>query len=156
ICRINLLGYREQLMAKRPPCPPGTSWLSPYLTVKDSSAALEFYQKAFGFEKRLAMPSPDGRLGHVEMTWHDSLFMFSPEGMPGTACKAPATTSVRSPVSIYVYCNDVDALYARATKAGATGEASPQDAYWGDRICKLVDPDGHLWTFATNVADFDP
>jgi uncharacterized glyoxalase superfamily protein PhnB len=28
--------------------------------------------------------------------------------------------------------------------------------FYGDRVVKLTDPDGHLWYFATNVADFDP
>jgi uncharacterized glyoxalase superfamily protein PhnB len=28
--------------------------------------------------------------------------------------------------------------------------------FWGDRLCKLMDPDGIIWNFATNVADFDP
>jgi PhnB protein len=32
----------------------------------------------------------------------------------------------------------------------------PQDMFWGDRMCNLLDPDGHSWSFATNVADFDP
>ena len=30
------------------------------------------------------------------------------------------------------------------------------DAFYGDRICCVADPDGHTWNFATNVADFDP
>jgi uncharacterized glyoxalase superfamily protein PhnB len=33
---------------------------------------------------------------------------------------------------------------------------APQDMFYGDRVCTLVDPDGHIWYFATNVADFDP
>ena len=28
--------------------------------------------------------------------------------------------------------------------------------FYGDRVCTLNDPDGFTWSFATNVADFDP
>jgi uncharacterized glyoxalase superfamily protein PhnB len=129
--------------------PPQMPWLSPYLTVKSAEAALEFYQKAFGFEKRNAMPGPDGRLGHVEVVWNDAVIMFGPECSTSQA-KAPSTTSVASPVSLYVYCKDVDGLFARATAAGATAVLPPQDMHWGDRMCHLQDPDGHSWCFATH------
>jgi uncharacterized glyoxalase superfamily protein PhnB len=145
-------------MSKRPARPPGSPWLSPYLVVKDADAALDFYQRAFGFEKRLAMPGPDGRTKHAEMTWQDALIMFGPEGTGPDGCptRTPVTSGVASPMGLYLYCNDVDALFKRATAAGAKGDAPPQDMFWGDRICKLTDLDGYSWCFATNVADFDP
>lgn len=91
------------------------------------------------------------------MVWHDALIMFGPEGKdPSCAVRCPATSATPSPVNLYVYCDDVDALFARATAAGATPMMPPQEMFWGDRICQVADPDGHSWTFATNVADFDP
>ena len=144
-------------MSKRPARPAGVPWLMPYLSVRDADKALDFYQRAFGFEKRMAFPGPDGKTGHAEMTWQDAVIMFGPEcTKDGKTFKAPVSLGINSPVGLYVYCNDVDALYARATAAGARGDSPPQDMFWGDRMCTLVDPDGHIWTFATNVADFDP
>jgi uncharacterized glyoxalase superfamily protein PhnB len=136
-------------MSNRSARPPQTPWLSPYLTVKDAEAALDFYQRAFGFEKQNAVPGPDGRIAHVEMRWQDALIMFGPEGAYGGTCKAPATARVQPPVSLYVYCPDVDALCARAQAAGATVVVPPGDMFWGDRMCKIEDPDGHVWNFAT-------
>jgi uncharacterized glyoxalase superfamily protein PhnB len=126
----------------------------PYLAVRDADAAIDFYARAFGFEKRLAFPGPDGRTGHAEMTWKDAIIMFGP---PRTAdCPvSPAQSSQRCPIGMYLYCDDVDALFARATAAGAKPLESPQDMFWGDRMCKVQDPDGYEWSFATNVADFD-
>src|SRR5437879_7955265 len=108
------------MMSKRSARPAGVPWLMPYLTVKDVDAALDFYQRAFGFEKRMAMPGPDGRTRHAEVGWKDALIMFSPEPEAGSECtgKAPATSGIESPVGLFLYCDDVDALYARATKAG--------------------------------------
>src|SRR6266852_6173212 len=127
------------MMSKRPARPAGCPWLMPYLIVKDADAALDFYQRAFGFEKRMAMPGPDGRTKHAEVAWRDAVIMFSPEGGGGGGCmaKAPATSGIDSPVGLYVYCDDVDALYARATKAGAKSVMPPQDMFWGDRMCSL-------------------
>jgi uncharacterized glyoxalase superfamily protein PhnB len=28
--------------------------------------------------------------------------------------------------------------------------------FWGDRMVRLRDPDGYLWSFATKVGEFDP
>jgi uncharacterized glyoxalase superfamily protein PhnB len=144
-------------MAKRPAKPAGMSWVAPYLCVRDADRAIDFYQRAFGFEKKFGMPGPDGKTAHAEMTFKDSNIMFGPERDTGEClAKSPATSKVPSPVSLYVYCDDVDALYKRATGAGASGDSAPQDMFYGDRVCKLTDPDGHTWYFATNVADFDP
>src|SRR5262245_12053602 len=87
---------------------PNMPWLSPYLTVKDADQALDFYQRAFGFRKRDAVPGPDGKTAHAEMTWNDAVIMFAPEGAFGGTTKAPATLGVESPVGLFVYCDDVD------------------------------------------------
>jgi PhnB protein len=145
----------EETMSKRPACPPGTPWMMPMLTVKDVDAALAFYQKAFGIEKRMALPGPDGRTAHAELAWRDAIIMLGPE-TPDRPVRAPATSGVPSPVGLHLYCDDVDALFARATRAGAKVMSPPEDMFWGDRMCRLSDPDGHAWAFATNVADFDP
>jgi uncharacterized glyoxalase superfamily protein PhnB len=127
-------------------------WLSPYLVVRDPARALEFYQKAFGFAQRSAHTGPDGKIQHAEMTYEDAVLMFGPEaecqGQPPT--KAPATTGTPSPVGLYIYCPDVDALHARAVAAGAQSAQAPIDMFWGDRMCSLIDPDGHKWSFATH------
>jgi uncharacterized glyoxalase superfamily protein PhnB len=92
---------------------------------------------------------------HAEMTWHDQVIMFGPE-CDKNQSKAPATTGVRPPVALYLYCDDVDAQYARAVAGGAKGEMPPQDMFWGDRICLLTDPDGYIWNFATHTGRTAP
>jgi PhnB protein len=142
-------------MTSRPAKPANMPWMLPCLTVKDADASAAFYEKAFGFEKRFTMPGPDGRTMHAEVAWRDAVVMLGPE-CPEHTCKAPATTGVKPPNGLYVYCDDVDALFKRATAAGAKVESPPQDMFWGDRSCSLIDLDGYVWSFATNVADFDP
>jgi uncharacterized glyoxalase superfamily protein PhnB len=130
--------------------------LIPYLTVQDAGKALDFYQKAFGFRKLNAMTDKEGRVVHAEVEWQDAWIMLGTEGAYGGPCRAPVTSGVRSPVNLYLYCEDVDSLFARATAGGAKAEASPSDMFWGDRMCKVVDPDGHIWCFATHTGKCSP
>jgi PhnB protein len=58
-----------------------------------------------------------------------------------------------SPVTIHLYVEDVDAVVAKAVAAGATVTMPVDDAFWGDRYGKLVDPFGHHWSVATHVRD---
>ena len=145
-------------MSKRPARQEGYPWLIPYLIVRDADAALAFYEKAFGFAKHMAMPGPNGRTMHAEMLWHDAMIMFgAPPSEPSDwPYKPPVTSGVASPIVPYLYCEDVDAVFARAVAAGAKEIKPPQDQFYGDRTCTVEDPDGYQWSFATNVADFDP
>jgi uncharacterized glyoxalase superfamily protein PhnB len=131
--------------------------LSVYLTVSDPQAALDFYMKAFGFEKGdNLIPGPDGKLMHAEAKFQEAVIMFGPECEESKLGRTPANSGEPSPVGMYIYCDDVDAMYQQAASAGATSVEAPADMFWGDRMAVLKDPDGHQWTFATNVADFDP
>jgi uncharacterized glyoxalase superfamily protein PhnB len=135
---------------------PDMPWMMAHLTVKDAGAASDFYQRAFGLEKRSELPGPDGKILHVELTWHDGLIMLGPECPTEPNRKAPASSGVPSPAGVYLYCPDVDALCDRARKAGAKVVQSPTDMFWGDRMCRLEDPDGHVWGFATHTGKQTP
>ena len=130
--------------------PSDMPWVSPYLTVKDAGAARVFYEAAFGFATHYMHKGPDGLIAHVKMTWQDGVIMLGPEGAYGSLARSPATLGIASPVTLYLYCEDVDALFERAISAGATAHFPPADMFWGDRACGLIDPDGHAWNFATN------
>jgi uncharacterized glyoxalase superfamily protein PhnB len=93
------------------------------------------------------------------MMWQDAVIMMGavPESkLAEWNCRPPGTQGVRCPISLYVYCEDVDALFERAIAAGAREIKPPQDQFYGDRTCVLEDKDGYWWNFATHVADFDP
>jgi uncharacterized glyoxalase superfamily protein PhnB len=130
---------------------PKMPWLSPYLTVKDAAKSLEFYQKAFGFTERDTVLDDKGVIAHAEVQYKDAVIMFGPEGVYGGKTKAPATLGVSSAVSLYIYCEDVDARYKQAIEAGAQSVMAPTDTFYGDRVCKVTDIDGHAWNFATFI-----
>jgi PhnB protein len=59
-----------------------------------------------------------------------------------------------------VYVEDADALYKRATSAGAKPAPGPMgqlaDQFWGDRCGSVIDPEGYTWTIATRKEDLTP
>jgi PhnB protein len=134
------------------PIPEGYHTVTPYLVVSDSARALEFYAKAFGAQEKVRMAGPDGRIMHAEMQIGDSMVMVADEN-PG--CKS-AQSSGGSPVSIFLYVEDVDSTFNQAVQAGAKADMPPQDMFWGDRFGKLTDPFGHLWALATHIEDVAP
>ena len=68
----------------------------------------------------------------------------------------PAGGVPGSPVFLFVYVEDVDAVVARAVELGATLKRTPEDQFYGDRDGSVVDPYGHWWTVATHVEDVAP
>ncbi|WP_322060916.1 VOC family protein [Paraburkholderia sp. J63] len=135
-----------------PPRPAGVPWLTPYLTVRDARATIEFFRAAFGFAVRDSVED-DGAVMHVEMTYHDQLIvMFAPEGAFGSTARTPKSSDAIAPQSFYLYVDDVDAVYARALVAGAKSLSEPQDQFWGDRFAQVEDLDGYRWALARHLS----
>jgi uncharacterized glyoxalase superfamily protein PhnB len=135
--------------------PQGFHTITPNLTAKGAAGAIEFYKKAFGAEVRLNMPGPDGkRVMHAELRIGDSIFFLADE-FPEMGALSPKTLN-GTPVSMYLYVEDVDALFKRAVAAGATVTLPPTDMFWGDRNGQVLDPYGHKWTISSHVEDVPP
>jgi PhnB protein len=120
--------------------------VTPYLCVKDSAAAIEFYKKAFGATELTRYPMPDGRIGHAEIKIGNATIMMADE-YPEIRFLSPKSLG-RSGVMIHIYVEDVDALANQAVAAGATLARPVADESYGDRSCKIEDPFGHAWLFA--------
>jgi len=128
----------------------------PYLTVRDALASLAFYEQAFGFEHGETLSLPDGRPIQVVMHHAGAVAVkFSPEGICSGSMRAPATSGAENPIVLYVPCRKVDDLTARARAAGAAIASEPNDMFWGERIARIVDPDGYVWCFAAKAGKFD-
>lgn len=133
--------------------PAGFHTATPYLVIRNAVAAIDFYKKAFGAQELFRMSKPDGTVTHGEFVIGDSRFMFtdaaathssSPEDLKGT------------PVSIYLYVENSDAVFQQALSAGARAVMPVQDMFWGDRYGRLTDPFGHQWHIATHKEDIAP
>ena len=139
-------------MTKVKPIPQGSHSITAGLVVKDARKAIEFYKTAFGATLLDSMDWPDGRgVMHAELKIGDSKFYLGEE-VPEMGAVSPQTLG-GSAVSINLYVEDCDAIFKRATSAGARAEMPLTDMFWGDRYGKLVDPFGHKWGIATHKED---
>lgn len=136
------------------PIPQGYHSVTPYLCVNDCKGAIDYYKRAFGAQETVRMDGPGGKIGHAELKIGDSMIMLADE-MPGSGCRSPQSLG-GTPVSIFLYVEDVDKVYNQAVAAGGKAEMPPADMFWGDRYGKLNDPYGHLWSLATHKEDIAP
>ena len=134
------------------PIPEGYHSLTPNLTVSSGLEALDFYANAFGAEvvRKLVM---GGKLMHSELQIGSSIVCVS-DSFPEFGSVAPSADEP-VPVSLMIYTEDADALYAQAVGAGATAVNEPSDTFHGDRAGSLRDPYGHRWMICTHVEDMD-
>jgi PhnB protein len=136
------------------PIPAGYEHSTPYLTCKDAAQAIEFYKKAFGATELFRIPMPGGKVGHAEIKIAGAIIMLSDE-CPEYGAQSPATLGGTA-VGIMIYVPDVDAFAERAVAAGAKSLEPLKDQFYGDRSCKVLDPSGHKWFFATHIEDVPP
>jgi PhnB protein len=136
-------------MKKVKPVPDGYHTATPYLTIRGTAAAIDFYKQAFGAKELFRMPGENGKIMHAEITIGDSRIMLGDES--GEA-KAPQSLNGTAS-SVFLYLEDVDAIFKQAVKAGAKETMPVQNMYWGDRFGKLTDPYGHKWMLASHIED---
>ena len=99
------------------PIPDGVPVVMPMLVCRDAAAEIDFCKAAFGAVEMVRRPGPDGTVAHATLTIGAALIMIEGE-WPGLASHAPQVDG-SSPVVIYVYVEDVDAVMERAVAAGA-------------------------------------
>ncbi|MDF2940552.1 MAG: Glyoxalase/bleomycin resistance protein/dioxygenase [Gammaproteobacteria bacterium] len=132
------------------PRPEGMSWLIPYLMVKDAGKAANFYHKVFGFEILSEAKDDKGQIMHAELRYKDIVIMCG--RMPGYTPPQASGQAFTAPITLYVYCEDVNAKFEQIKQSEAKIISEPEDSFWGDRTFTATDLDGNAWCFATNIA----
>jgi PhnB protein len=141
-------------MTKAKPIPEGYHNVTPYLVIKGAAKAIDFYKQAFNATEIMRMPQPDGRVGHAELKFGDSVVMMADE-FPEMNVLGPTTLGNTS-VGLLLYVDDVDKAVERAVAMGAKIEKPVQDQFYGDRMGTIIDPFGHKWSLAVHIEDVTP
>src|SRR5438270_6599103 len=136
------------------PTPEGYRSITPYLIVKGAARAIDFYTQAFGATEIMRIPGPNNTVMHAELRIGDSVIMLADE-MQNAPYRSPEAFG-GSPVSLMIYIENVDNVFARALSLGSRQIREVQDQFYGDRSGNLIDPFGHVWTVSTHVEDVSP
>jgi len=134
------------------PVPAGLHTITPHLVLDDAAKTIDWYKKALGAEEISRSAGPDGKIMHAELKIGDSHF-YANDVMQGA--KSPKQLGGSS-MHLWLYVDNSDALFNRATGAGATVQVPLGDQFWGDRGGAVADPAGYTWWIATRKEDFTP
>jgi PhnB protein len=135
-------------MARENPEVPLSNSIAPWLSVRNSAKAVEFYKNAFEATEAYRIEDPDGNV-IARLSINGAEFWvadespahqnFSPESLGG------------STVRIILTVPDPDAVFEQVIKAGAT-QVYPVSESHGWRVGRIVDPCGHHWEIGRPLA----
>jgi len=123
----------------------------PMLVCRDAAAEIAFCRQAFGAVELSRREAANDTVVHATLRIHQSLIMVHDES-PQLASRAPAKDGSSSVVT-YLYGDEVDPIIDRAIAAGARVLLPAADQAWGDRVGRIVDPEGHVWNVAARIND---
>jgi len=135
------------MAVKVKPVPDGFHTITPYIVADGAEKIISFMQNAFGARyEHEPTKRPDGKIMHATLKVGDSMLMISEASERAKA----------SPVMLYLYVPNVDAVYQKALKAGATSVMEPSDQFYGDRSGGVKDAAGNQWYIGTHIEDVAP
>jgi uncharacterized glyoxalase superfamily protein PhnB len=127
----------------------------PMIAYEDGPKAMDWLAAAFGFEERMRLVTPEGRLSHGEMAAADGLIMLAtpspdyegPKKHREGCDQARKWSSVPYIIDgVLVYVPDVHAHHEQARRAGAHILSDVEDGENGKRY-RVEDLEGHRWMF---------
>jgi lactoylglutathione lyase len=110
--------------------------LFPILSTPDIRRALAFYRDLLGGTIAYEFPGPDGEPAYVGLDMGASHLGI---GLSPTPSGGP----IPRPISLWVYTADCDAAVERLRAGGVTITEEPADQAWGERVARVLDPDGN-------------
>ena len=122
--------------------------LYPVLRYGDAHAAIDFLERAFGFQRHVVHEGEQGAIVHAELRFGDQVVMLSSAGVGD-----PVYDEGQGRTIVYVALDDVDTLHDTAKAAGAEIVMPPTDQDYGARDFSARDPEGNIWSFGTYRPD---
>lgn len=128
---------------------PVPTTIAPWLSVRGSAQAVEFYKAAFGAVEVFRLGDPgESVIGRLSVDGAEfwvgdespSHFNFSPESLGGSSARIILTVP------------DPDTACANAIKAGASQVYPVHDEH-GWRLGRVVDPYGHHWEIGRQLVE---
>jgi uncharacterized glyoxalase superfamily protein PhnB len=116
----------------------------PVLKYEDAHSAIEFLERAFGFQRHAVHEGGGGGVVHAELRFGDQVVMVSSAGLGN-----PVFDQGVGRTTIYVVVDEVDSLHDGANAAGAEIVMPPTDQDYGSRDFAARDPEGNIWSFGT-------
>jgi PhnB protein len=137
---------RSHVSSEVQPVPEGHATVAPWIVTQDTAREIEFLTAAFDGMELGRMQGEDGSIVHAEVRIGDfTVLLFdAKEDWPDTAAL------------LRVYMRDIDEVFERALRAGATSVTELRNFPWGDRGGRIRDPLGNIWWLSEHIEDVEP
>jgi len=123
--------------------------LVPAITYLDLPRAIEWLERVFGFRER----------GEARLTWPGGGMTWIKVGnglfnvaTPNEVWRQDSSAAAPG-VVMKVYVDDIDRHFSRAKAEGAKIISEPEDGFWGGRIYRALDHEGHQWEISQRGRD---
>ncbi len=124
--------------------PAGFTDITPYLTVENAAALIEFVVEVFNAELLHNEVDEDNQaVLNAILKIGDSLIEVSDATADWEAM----------PVALHIYVPDIDATYQKALQTGGISLYEPWDMTYGERSGGIQDPSGNKWYIATVLGE---
>ena len=120
----------------------------PAIRYRDAPAAIEWLERAFGFERHMVIEGEGGRIEHAELRVGSGMVMLGSVREDAFNVRVPRDVGATT-AGFYVIVEDPDAHFERARQAGAEILMDLTDQDHGSRDYTARDPEGHVWHFGT-------
>jgi uncharacterized glyoxalase superfamily protein PhnB len=136
-----------------------TSPFTPVVFYRDPLAALKWLERVFGFETSMLVTDDAGNVGHAEMAFGEGRLGIGGEW---GADELIGPAHMRSPASLdgqgtqfirVTLAAGIDEHCAKAEAAGARITQRPADQFYGARVYRALDLEGHVWNFDQDIAE---
>jgi uncharacterized glyoxalase superfamily protein PhnB len=124
----------------------------PSVVYQDPRAAMRWLQDAFGFDTALYIEGEDGGFIHCQMRYGGALISIGQEW--DEDFKSPLKVGGKNTQLTTINIDtDIDAHCERARAAGAVIVTEPNTQFYGDRVYRCRDPEGHNWSISQTIED---
>jgi lactoylglutathione lyase len=104
--------------------------------MSDLGGVRSVYREMRGATVSYEFPGPDGEPAYVGLELGTSHL--------GIGRDPDASAGPSERFSLWVYADDCDAAVERLRSAGVTIVEEPADQPWGERVARVLDPDGNM------------
>ena len=122
--------------------------ISPWLSVRDSRKAVDFYKSALNAVEVFRLEDPGGIVARLSV---DGAEFWVSDESPTHGNYSPMSLN-GSTVRIILVVSDPEALFKQALDAGAT-QIYPVSEEHGWKVGRLEDPYGHVWEICCPLSE---
>ena len=121
--------------------------VTPWIISKSSADLITFLKAVFDAEEipNSRITNKEGVIIHAVVKIGDAMILLfdSRKGWPPT------------PVFLNLYVNDVDKTYQKSIEFGATSVTDITQLWFGEKVCRILDPFGNLWWLNERIEEVD-